>query len=344
MNTNYLINHPVKAVFKVFLLWIILTSASPVCAQKKLEAAQLKQLTDSIRFVKDLPYICEDAVYGRRLGCGDSLFWRIVGQKKAIVPYLIDRLDDTTQTEVFVPNFGGYYTVADIAYTAMQEIIDRIPTFELLGIPFDQEGCGYCAYWDYLRADIRHRRHFQREVRKWEARLGGRWIADSRVLTGDCGFPHPNGGHYIKEYTLSNHNGFGVHVEYAYLKAQSIGVGANFISESFRPLIGKRKINYTVDATITGLFYNNISALGQRVDLGINVEKTSPDVHLFFEHNDRNDFRLGGKIGVSLNNFLYLHYRYSYPLTTYENPYISRHGVGIVFKLNTVPVSHLFGP
>lgn len=314
-------------------------------SQKRLEQKELKALTDSLKFVTDVPYICEDSIFSNyKLGCGDRIFWRVVQQKKSIISFLIDKLDDTTQTAISVPNFGEYYTVADIAYTAMQEIIADIPTFELLGVPFDKAGCGYCAYWNYLREDISHRRHFQKEVRKWENRLGGRWIESPEVLTGDCPFPHPNGGHYIKEYTLSNWTGYGVHVEYSYLKAHSIGVGANFISESFQPFIGKRRINYTVDATITGLFYNGISALGQRIDLGINVQKTSPDFHVFVEHNDKNDLRIGGKVGVSFNNFIYLHYRYSYPLTGYENPYISRHGVVLTFKLNQIPIMGLLGP
>lgn len=338
-----------REISKVFLRCIFLFGffLAPFhsSAQKRLEDAQLKALTDSLKYVSDVPYICEDPVLTNyRSGCGDRIFWRIVQQKKSIVPFLIDKLDDTTQTLVPVPNVGGYYTVADIAYTALQEIIADIPTFELLGVKFDQEGCGYCAYWNYLREDISHRRHFQREVRKWEQRLGGRWIESTEVLTCDCSFPHPNGGHYIKEYTLSNYNGYGVHVEYSYLKAHSIGIGANFISESFRPFIGKRRINYTIDATITGLFYNRIAALGQRIDLGINVQKTSPDFHIFFEHNDKNDFRIGGKVGVSLGNFIYLHYRYSYPLTRYENSYISRHGIVLTIKLNQVPISNLWSP
>lgn len=312
-------------------------------SQKRLEQKELTALTDSLKFVTDVPYMCEDSVYSNyKPGCGDRLFWKVVQQKKSIIPFLIDKLDDTTQTTVSVPNFGGFYTVADIAYVAMREIIDNIPTFWLLGLGKDSYAYGTSEYWTYIRSDIQHRRKFQKEIRKWEKTFGGRWIESNKVLTCDCRFPHPNGGHYIREYTLSNWNGYGVHLEYSYLKAHSVGIGANFISESFRPFIGGRRINYTVDATITGLFYNHISALGQRIDLGINVQKTSPDFHVFVEHNDKNDFRIGGKVGISFGNFIYLHYRYSYPLTTYENPYISRHGVVLTFKLNQVPISDVF--
>jgi hypothetical protein len=78
---------------------------------------------DSIKYISEMPYI----------GCGDKIFWRIVEQKQEIIPLLLEKMVDTTQAEVSVPNFGGQYTVADIAYNALEEIIKDIPTFDLLG-------------------------------------------------------------------------------------------------------------------------------------------------------------------------------------------------------------------
>jgi hypothetical protein len=125
-----------------------------------------KKLVDSLKFVKDMPYICEDAT-GYSVGCGDKIFWQTVRQKQDIVPLLIDLLSDTTQTEATVPNFGGQYTVGDIAYSALEEIIGDIPTFELLGVKFDKKGCGYCAYWRHLRKGLKNRKRFQANVRTW---------------------------------------------------------------------------------------------------------------------------------------------------------------------------------
>ncbi len=327
--------------FKYFIVFL----PFGIAAQRSSEKAYLEKIADSLTFVTDVPYSCSDTVFSNYSeGCGDRFFWKAVTEGKKMVPSLINKLADTTLTKAPVPNFGGYYTVADVAYSAMQQIIANIPTFDLLGVAYDSSECGYCAYWNYLRADFDHRKDFQKEVRKWEERLGGRWVDSLNVPNCDCAFPHPNGGYYIWEYTLYDYTGYGFHLEYSYLTAHSIGFGANFISESFRYKIGGRRLNYTVDGTVTGLFYNHISALGQRIDLGLNIEETSPDFHLFFEHNDKNDFRIGGKVGVSFNNFFYIHYRYSYPLTSYENPFISRHGVVLTFKLNQVPFSNLFQP
>src|ERR1044072_3484753 len=92
-----------------------------------------KKQVDSLKFVTNIPYVCGDARPTQlSTGCGDAIFWRIVHGKEAIIPFLIEKLSDTTQTDAIVPNFGGQYTVADIAYVALQEIIKGIPTFQLL--------------------------------------------------------------------------------------------------------------------------------------------------------------------------------------------------------------------
>jgi hypothetical protein len=146
-----------------------------------------------------MPYICRDTVTTELSnGCGDKIFWRIVEQKEDIIPFLLDKLSDTSLVEVAVPNFGGQYTVADIAFTALLEIIKGIPTFELLGVKFDKNGCGGCSYWDHLRRDIRNRKKFQTNVSNWYDRNKSNlvWVTSNQFLTCDCIGKHPNGGHY----------------------------------------------------------------------------------------------------------------------------------------------------
>lgn len=154
-----------------------------------------RKLADSLRFVNNMPYICET---GDGFGCGDKIFWRVVQQKQTVVPVLIDMLADTTTTLATVPNFGGQWTVGDIAYNGLQEIIKGIPTFDLLGIKFDDKGCGYCAYWNYLRKDIRNRKKFQTRVRDWYVKNKANlvWVISSDFMTCDCSGNHPNGGHF----------------------------------------------------------------------------------------------------------------------------------------------------
>lgn len=149
----------------------------------------LKQLADSLSFVTDVPYIANNE---------DPLFWRIVGGGRDIIPILIDKLTDTGKTKTAVRFFGGQYTVADLAYVTLQEIIKDIPTFDLLGVEFNQEGCGYCSYWHHVRKSKKNREAFHRSVRKWydgnKSNLV--WVNSHISLTGDCIRPPFVGGYY----------------------------------------------------------------------------------------------------------------------------------------------------
>lgn len=140
-----------------------------------------------------MPYIGETID-----GNGDEIFWKVVQQKQTIVPTLISLLTDTTESQAYVPNFGGQYTVADIAYDALCEIIHGIPTFELLGVKFDDDGCGYCTYWNYLRSDIKNRKNFQTKVNAWYKTNKKKlvWVNSNEFEICDCATPHPNAGHF----------------------------------------------------------------------------------------------------------------------------------------------------
>lgn len=159
------------------------------------EQSHHKKLIDSLKYVTNMPYVCETE---DKAGCGDRFFWNVVKQKQLIVPFLIDALTDTTTTQAAVPNIGGQWTVADIAYHALTEIVQGIPTFELLGVPFDNEGCGFCSYWNRLRSDIGNRRKFQTNVSEWydQNKTQLVWVESNEFQTCDCRGTHPNGGHF----------------------------------------------------------------------------------------------------------------------------------------------------
>ena len=164
---------------------------SIICAQ-----STIQQQVDSLVYVQDMPYICEGSFKKGKIGCGDKLFWDIVEQKDIAIEPLIHKLGDTTKTKLFVANFGEYWTVADIAYTILQEIIKGIPTFELLEIHIDKDG--YYPYWRHLRADPNNRSKFKYAVVKWyeENRRNLTWVSSNEFMIGDCSGQHLNGGHY----------------------------------------------------------------------------------------------------------------------------------------------------
>ncbi|NOS93257.1 MAG: hypothetical protein HOP30_15160 [Cyclobacteriaceae bacterium] len=158
----------------------------------KLELQEVIAQVDSLKYIKELPYSCEDAI------CGDQLYWEAIKLRDNGIELLIDKLDDSTLTSANVVLFGGNYTVADIAYSALTEIIHDIPTFELLGVPFDKPGCGYCAYWNHVRKSDANRQKFKEAVRAWYHQNKRQlvWVESNNFATCDCGGKHPNGGHY----------------------------------------------------------------------------------------------------------------------------------------------------
>ncbi|MGV8947707.1 MAG: hypothetical protein ACOH1N_14865 [Lutibacter sp.] len=163
------------------------------CGQEmKLELQEVIEQVDSLKFVKEMPYICEIEI------CGDKLYWEAVQLGNSGIELLIDKLDDTTSTTANVVLFGGNYTVADIAFNALSEIIHNFPTFELLGVPFDKDGCGYCSYWQHLNKDFSNRQKFKKAVRIWYHQNKDNlvWVKGNDFATCDCRGQHPNGGHY----------------------------------------------------------------------------------------------------------------------------------------------------
>ncbi len=150
------------------------------------------KLVDSLTYITEMPYISADFNENN-----NGIFWKVVQQKLEIVPVLIDKLNDTTETDAYVPNFGGKYTVADIALSALIEIID-IPVFDLAGIKFDKTGCGYCSYWNFVRKDYRNRIKFQKAVLRWYRRNKKNliWVKSNLFTICDCRGKHLNGGHY----------------------------------------------------------------------------------------------------------------------------------------------------
>ncbi len=187
---------------------IFLLSITPVLsfAQK-----DISRQIDSLKYVTNMPFICRgtisttaddmfvtekgDTIYTE--GCGNATFWKVVSLKEKAIRPLINKLADTTQTEAPVIYFGGNYSVADVAYAALQEIIHNIPTFELLDAEFD-EGCGYCSYWHKVRESTKNRRKFQLAVQKWynKNKANFAWIESDDFAICDYIGEHPSGGHY----------------------------------------------------------------------------------------------------------------------------------------------------
>lgn len=162
---------------------------------------EIKHQLDSLQYITDMPYICRDNVENSHelsVGCGDKVFWNVVKQKDRAIPFLLEKLNDSTMSEANVPNFSYNYSVSDIAYVALEEIIHGIPTFELLGVEFDKEGCGYCSYWQHLNENYQNRKNFKIAVQNWYNFNKDKliWMENNEFSSCDCSGTHPNKGHF----------------------------------------------------------------------------------------------------------------------------------------------------
>jgi hypothetical protein len=148
--------------------------------------------------VTDMPYVCSDLCAGGA-GCGDATFWRVVRRGKRALHALQTRLDDRTPTKATIPNFGKKYTVADVAFLAMKEIVPELSGYDLMRIEVSEE-CGDCAWWRFVNGPKANRTNLKAAVEKWltvhEQSLV--WTKGSRIVGMDCldRCDHPAGGHF----------------------------------------------------------------------------------------------------------------------------------------------------
>jgi hypothetical protein len=151
-------------------------------------------LFDSLKYVNPVPHCLAPA---HEQPDSNSIFWRIVKLKETAIQPLIDKIDDSTTTSAMVHHFGGYYTVGDVAFYALSHIIKDIPTFELLGVKFDENGCGYCSYWNHLREDQKNRQKFRVKLQRWYAENKPYLVWSWHLWKAEeCFYENPNKGYY----------------------------------------------------------------------------------------------------------------------------------------------------
>ena len=163
-----------------------------------------KDLTESIKEIKSIPTICRSDInklyfsdqvknktsnsLPKPTGCGDKAFWSIVRLKDKAIPFLIEKLDDTTTTSVAVPQKSYNYKVADISYLILKEIVPELALSNSKKYSLDT-----------LRRNYRERISFKQQISNWyrvnKANLV--WAKSDSFSNCDCQGPHPNGGHYI---------------------------------------------------------------------------------------------------------------------------------------------------
>src|SRR5258705_13993762 len=104
---------------KKFTAYILITFA---CISLSAQTTETSRLIDSIYLIKS-----------DSLDCSASIYWRIVAKGKEAIPYLFEKLLDSTTTKVQHPCKMKTLSVGDIAFLALNQIAD-FPAFVVLQI------------------------------------------------------------------------------------------------------------------------------------------------------------------------------------------------------------------
>lgn len=136
---------------------------------------------------------------------GDSIYWVIVKGGLDNMPSLIELLDNSQITDVHAPYFGRNYSIADLAFAIITDIVFYMDTYSLL----ENAGCkidkikGFLNYWEYLEGNEGNRKRFKNSVRQWyiNNKNGLVWFNTDRHAYSDVNeltpFKNPAGGYYI---------------------------------------------------------------------------------------------------------------------------------------------------
>lgn len=172
----------------IYLLLLIVLGCNQTSNPEFFECIQ------NVKKINELPYIPELS--------GDSIYWEVVKGGLDIVPCLIQIISDSSVTNIPVPNFGGYYTLGDIAYFCITDIIKRIPTKTFVLKEAEENGFWY--YWKFMREKQVNRIKFQHNVNIWykENKNNLVWEMDTRQqkVAENWKFKHkrhPAGGYYV---------------------------------------------------------------------------------------------------------------------------------------------------
>jgi hypothetical protein len=130
-------------------------------------AISFGQNTDIKSMVDSLQYLNADT-----LDCKAALYWRIVAKGDKAIPFLIDKLTDTTATKIKYHCKKTSLNVGEVAHFALKQIAD-FPAFLVTKMQFDliaidNTGEGCWSFYDFLFIDANKPR-YQKDVRNWYA-------------------------------------------------------------------------------------------------------------------------------------------------------------------------------
>jgi hypothetical protein len=117
--------------------------------------ADIKSMVDSLQFLK-----------ADTLDCKADLYWRIIAKGEKAIPFLINKLNDTTETSISHHCKATKLNVGEVSYFALGHIA-FFPTYVITHIQFDVfYGNGCWSFFDYFFNNS-NKRQYQDLVQRW---------------------------------------------------------------------------------------------------------------------------------------------------------------------------------
>ena len=168
MNRNRILKYLSTTFITYFLLIGSLTGAY---AQK----VNISEMVDSLHYIK-----------GDTLDCNADIYWRIIAQGDKAIPFLIQKLDDTTNTNIHFICKNGTLNVAEIAYKALDEIVILPMAVIVPHIQFDHfDGDGCWSFYKYFYIN-NNKAAFKKNMNEWYSPNRFRIKKISKVNMTDC--------------------------------------------------------------------------------------------------------------------------------------------------------------
>ena len=111
-------------------------------------------MADSLKFIE-----------ADTFNCNADLYWRIIAKGKAAIPFLIEKLSDTTPTNIKYRCKKTRLNVGDVAHFALTEIAE-FPIFLVTKIQFDVIAQDCWSFYDYLFVNA-NKNEYQKKVQEW---------------------------------------------------------------------------------------------------------------------------------------------------------------------------------
>jgi len=155
------------AMRKVLLILPLLFLLSVSYAQKK----------DTGSLIDSLAFINTDSI-----DCNSSIYWEIVAKGKEAIPFLIEKLSDTTLTNVGHHCKKTKLNVGELAQFALTEI-GSFPAFLITKIQFDviilnEHGQGCWSFYDYFFIN-ENKIHYQEKIREWYDKQERKYVREN---------------------------------------------------------------------------------------------------------------------------------------------------------------------